>query len=135
MPNEVSNRVRAILADPAYDDVECDETRSDAILALCDTQGWDAVLEALLCVLRDDNAQRHWREVSIVLFAALPRPMPVDQVIGLLYRRLIEDVPADCEVDENLVWSITHVLKNVGYLSEYEPLQDPAIQAEMARRT
>jgi hypothetical protein len=47
---------------------------------------------------------------------------------------LIEDVPADCELDENLVWSITHILKNVGYLSDYEPLRDPAIQAEMARR-
>jgi hypothetical protein len=134
MPNEVRDRVRAILADPAYDDVASDAVRSDAILALCEPHGWDAVLEALLGVLRDDGAQRHWREASIVLFCALPRPMPVNQVIGLLYRRLIEEVPADYELDENLVWSITRNLKNVDYLSEYEPLQDPAIQAEMKRQ-
>ena len=65
----------------------------------------------------------------------LDRPMPVNQVIGLLYRRLIEDVPAQYELDENLVWSITRSLKGVDYLSDYEPLQDPAIIAEMKRQT
>lgn len=135
MSSEVYDRVTAILADAAYDNVEGDETPSDAIKALVEAYGWDAVLNALLAVLRDDSAQPFWRDVSVVLFATLDRPMPVNQVIGLLYRRLIEDVPAEYELDENLVWSITRNLKGVAYLSDYEPLQDPAIIAEMKRQT
>jgi hypothetical protein len=134
MSSEVHARVGAVLADAAFDDVERDQSRSDAILALIEPHGWDAVLDALLAVLRDDSAQPHWREVSVVLFAALDRPMPANQVVGLLYRRLIEDVPEDCELDENLVWSITRNLKGVEYLSDYEPLRDPEIIAEMKRR-
>ena len=129
----VRETVSAILADASFDDDACLETRDEAIWALVATHGWDAVREEMLAVLRDDGAQAHWRDASVVIWRGGERPMPAVAVIALLYRRLIGDVPAAHQLDENLVWSITCNLKRVDYLSDYEPLRDPEIVAEMAR--
>ena len=56
------------------------------------------------------------------------RSVDADSTIALLHWCL-ERAPAI--VDENLVWSITSKLKDVGYLSPYEPLPDPAVLREM----
>ncbi len=31
----------------------------------------------------------------------------------------------------NLVWSITHVVRKVGYMSEWDPLEDPEVVKQM----
>jgi hypothetical protein len=59
--------------------------------------------------------------------------MPKARVIALLHHRLIADVPAPLELDDNLVWSITRNLKGVDYLSDYEPLDDPEVKDELRR--
>ena len=56
------------------------------------------------------------------------RDLPADRVIALLYHRLD---PGDGG-ENNLAWSITSKLKRVGYLSDYDPLQDAAVRAELA---
>jgi hypothetical protein len=55
--------------------------------------------------------------------------MPIDRVIALLYFRF--DPRGDAE--DNLVWSITSKLKGVDYLSDYNPLTDAGVCAEMER--
>jgi hypothetical protein len=134
LSTELHNRVQAILADANFDDEACLDTRAEAIRALVDTYGWAGVLQEMLALLQDDAAQRHWREASIVIWGGIDQPMPATQVIALLYRRLIEDVPVEYELDGNLVWSIARNLKGVDYLSDYDPMKDPEIIAEMARR-
>ena len=128
-----ADRVQVILADPAFDDPANDESRADAIFALTGAYGWDAVLDTILSVLADDDRPQHWTDAIIVLWFGIDRPMPATRVIALLQLRLLADLPPENELDENLVWSITHTLKGVGYLSDYDPGSDPEILAEMAR--
>jgi hypothetical protein len=133
-PSELHDRLQAILADGSFDDDACPDTRDEAIWALVERYGWDGMLQEMLALLRDDGAQRHWRDASTVIWRGIDQPMPANQVIALLYRRLIEDVPVEYELDGDLIWSITRNLKGVDYLSDYDPLSDPEIIAEMARR-
>jgi hypothetical protein len=128
------DQVKAILDDAAFDDDDCLDSRDEAIWELVSTCGWEAILAEMLAILRDDNARPHWQEATIVLWRGIKNPMPVIQVIALLYRRLLETVPPEYELDENLVWSITCNLKGIDYLSDYDPTRDPQIIAEMARR-
>ena len=55
------------------------------------------------------------------------RQIQINKLIALLHHRF--DPRGDAE--DNLVWSITCKLKNVGYLSDYEPLNDPGVKEEL----
>lgn len=52
------------------------------------------------------------------------RGLEKDRIIALLYHRL-------GATEHNLVWSITAKLKDVGYLSEYNPFDDQGVITEM----
>ena len=125
--------VETILADESPGDAPGDESKCERIERLIETAGWDVVRDSILAVLTADRRWEDYRTATEVLWGAAldHRPMPVDRVIALLYRRLRRNGGAD-DLDENLVWSITATLKRVGYLSDYDPLNDPAVQAELA---
>lgn len=127
--------VRAILADPAFDNPACNESRAEAIYALtsADADRWEAVRDEMLSLLADDGEPQHWMTAVTVLWLGVDRPMPNIRVIALLQIRLLVDLPPEQELDENLVWSITRNLQGVSYLSDYDPASDPDVVAEMAR--
>ncbi len=115
--------------DPRLDSASVEPDRIDLIEALVKTEGWEPVLKSLLGILKDAELSKGWHDAMGVLWGGVleKRPVDVDSTIALLHWCL-ERTPAI--VDENLVWSITSKLKGVGYLSQYEPLQDPAVLRE-----
>lgn len=128
MSTNLAERIPAIL-DGASHDEETEIAKTDAIKALISGEGWAAVCECLFDLLRDDHAAAHWRVVMHVFWGAVldRRALPVDELIAWLYHRFDPDGNAE----DNEVWSITSKLKNVGYLSAYKPLLDPAVQEHL----
>ena len=106
-----------------------EDASEDAINDLCDRFGWDSVQQSLFQVLEDNGKAAHWPTVAAVFWDATlaGRRIQADKLIALLYHRF--DPYGD--VEDNLVWSITIKLKSVGYLSNYEPLSDPGVMAEL----
>jgi hypothetical protein len=109
--------------------VEDDRDPVDAIEVLVSDCGWDAVRDSLLSILSDDGQQGYWRGAMEALWCAGldKRPVPADKLIALLYHRF----DPDGRNEDNLVWSITSMLKGVGYLSGYRPLEDPGVKREL----
>lgn len=131
---ELTDQISCILSDARFDDAACEDTRGDAIWALVASDAeWERVRDRMIAVLADDGAAKHWVTASVVLWFGVARPMPKARVIGLLYHRLMADLPPALALDENLVWSIASNLKGVAYLSDYEPLSDPEVQSELTR--
>ena len=123
--------IDAILADDTLDDESSVESKCERIERLIKGADWSEVLGCILALLTDAGRRRRDHEVAAeVLWSALldRREMPADRVIALLYSRF--DLRGDAE--DNLVWSIASKLKGVSYLSEYQPLQDPGVLAELA---
>ena len=106
-----------------------EDVSEDAINDLCDRFGWDLVQAGLLEVLENNDQATHWPTVAVVFWGAAldGRSIQVDKLIALLYHRF--DPNGDAE--SNLVWSITCKLKGVGYLSDYELLNDPGVIEEL----
>jgi hypothetical protein len=109
----------------------------DAVTELAQDVGWSAVDSAMLGVLRDTSQASRWYDVVACLFGTdcHKRQLPCDitYLIALLYDCLqLRPDLGTAEVDhdsvDNLVWSIVHKLKGVGYLSEYDPRTDPDVQ-------
>lgn len=131
---ELTDQIFRILSDARFDDEVCGDTRSDAIWALVTSDvAWETVRDGMIAVLADDGAAKHWVTATVVLWFGVARPMPRARVIALLHHRLMAESPPRLALDENLVWSITSNLKGVGYLSDYEPLNDPEVQDELKR--
>jgi hypothetical protein len=108
------------------------DSREEAVERVAADAGWPSVAEAFLAVLGDDNLDfEDWTAAANTLWGVVldQREVDADRAIALLYWRF--DPQGDAE--NNLVWSITSKLKNVGYLSRYEPLQDPGVVRELAR--
>ncbi|MEX2213803.1 MAG: hypothetical protein WD768_06735 [Phycisphaeraceae bacterium] len=125
--------INAILADDVLDDESSEGSKCEQIERLIKGVGWPKIRDSILALLADSERRRRDYEVAAeVLWGAVldGREMPADRVIALLYNRFRFESPGD--VEENLVWSITSKLKRVGYLSEYEPLQDAGVKAELA---
>lgn len=123
--------IEAILADDALDDESSDDSKCGRIEQLIGDVGWPTVRDSILALLADAARRQRDHEVAAeVLWSAVldGREMPADRVIALLYNRF--DPCGNAE--DNLVWSITSKLRGVDYLSEYKPLQDPGVQAELA---
>jgi hypothetical protein len=125
---DVAARIQSILSDDTLDkgggDVE-------AIEALIKQFGWELIQVELLRCLWDEKQRNHWYSVAAVFWGATldNRPMPTDKVIASLYLRL--DTQNCTDEEENLAWSITCKLKGVDYSSEYDPLKDPDVLAEL----
>jgi len=131
---QLTDQISRILSDARFDDAACEDTRYEAIWELVASDAdWDTVLSRMIALLEDDGAEKHWVTATGVLWFGIKRPMPKAHVIALLYHRLMAELPAALALDENLVWSITRNLKGVGYLSDYEPLNDPEVQNELKR--
>jgi hypothetical protein len=123
--------IEAILADDWLDAEFAEDSKCERIEQLIDSAGWTAVLADILAILADGKRRRRDHEVAAeVLWGAVldDREMPADRVVALLYNRF--DPRGDAE--DNLVWSMTSKLKGLDYLSAYDPLQDPNVQAELA---
>jgi hypothetical protein len=122
--------ISAILADDSLDDESSEDSKCEQIEQLIPRLGWPNVLSELLKILGEDRRRRDYEVAAEVLWGAAldARDLPVNRVIALLYYRF--DPSGDSE--DNLVWSITSKLKRVDYLSEYDPVHDPAVQAELA---
>ena len=121
----------AILADDVLDDESSEGSKCEEIERLIGRVDWSTVRDSILSVLADSGRRRRDHEVAAeVLWGAVldGREMPADRVIALLYNRF----DPRGEAEDNLVWSITSKLKRVDYLSDYEPLQDPGVKAELA---
>lgn len=128
-PPDIAIRLQAILDDDRLDDDAVEETRAEVIEAIIEAEGWEPVQRCLIDVMKNDLApRRDWISAAEVFWeAALDgRKVEADLIIFLLYKRL---KPDSDYLEENLIWSIASKLKRVGYLSEYEPMQDPAVLA------
>jgi hypothetical protein len=118
--------IDAILADDRLNDESSDPTRAEAIEALISGYGWEAVRSCMLDVLRDDSQARHWRAAAHVFWGAVldRHELPADELIAWLWHRFC---PAGQAQDDD-IWGIVSKLKGVGYLSDYDPRRDPAVQ-------
>jgi hypothetical protein len=126
-----TDALSSILADSKYDDPQSEDTRSDAIEREVKTQGWEPVFRFLQELLENVELKRYWGDAIIVIWGEVMRgrSFDPDRVIAILCR--CQKLNAD--LDGNLIWSIVSKLKKVGYLSKYDPLQDPGVLRELAR--
>jgi hypothetical protein len=106
-----------------------DDVPEYALRELIGRLGWESVQESLLQVLQAPEQAAHWPTVAAVFWSAVldGRPIRADKLIALLYHRL-------GDAEENLIWSITTNLKDVGYLSDYQPSNDPAVLSHATAR-
>ena len=121
------NSIDSILGNDILDADGCDGSKCEEIENLIPEYGWVAVQEALLNVLLDDKRRISDYEVAAQVFwgASLDgRDICINNVIALLCHRLPNE--EGCS-ENNLAWSIVTKLKNVGYLSDYCPLQDEEV--------
>ena len=110
-----------------------DEGKYECIEKLIDVWGWNEVQNVLISILMDNGRRAmDWYVITQVFWGAVLDQRTIDKntVIALLYHRVPNDNGSD---ENNLVWSITSKLKGVGYLSEYNPMNDPIIIAEKKR--
>ncbi len=66
---EVRDRIDVILADARLDENASEKT--EAIEALIDECGWEAIRDCMLDVLRDDRLAEHWQTVANVFWGAV----------------------------------------------------------------
>jgi hypothetical protein len=121
----IREAINAILADDRLNDESSDPTKAEAIEALIGDFGWEAVRDGMLDVLRDDRQAAHWRTAAHVVWGAVldRRPLPADEVIAWLWHRFCPEGQAQ----DDDIWGIVSKLKGVGYLSGYDPRQDPGV--------
>lgn len=121
---EGSNIIDSLLASARADDV------LDRIDVAIEEHGWPVIRDGLMAVLEDPTRPlAHWVVAASALWSAAldQRPMHADRVIALAYARL----PAEDGAENNLAWSIAAKLRGVDYLSDYNPLADPDVLAEL----
>ena len=128
---DLAAEINRILSNDSLDSDECEESKCETIEGLIPLHGWEAVQGVLLNILLDDERDVRDYEVAAEVFwgAILDKRLihPQNRVIALLYHRL----QIDTNSENNLVWSIVCKLKNVDYLSDYNPLNDQAIAEEI----
>ncbi|QWF17856.1 hypothetical protein [Lysobacter capsici] len=118
----------AELADP--DNFELYE----AVEELVQPTNWEPVLAEAMRVLASSGLRRFWHQAMCVVFwsshgeVRIPPGGDALDCVARLYLCLERD-PG---LDENLVWSIAHQLKGVGYLSAWNPLLDREVVMRMA---
>lgn len=127
----LDEQLTGILTNNALDDEDSDLSKAEAIELLIEEVGWEEICRPLFNVLEDDTQSSNWRSIAEVIWGAVldGQSLPENKVIALLFYRF--DPKTSSEEDSNLMWSITTKLKKVDYLSDYEPLQDPAVIDEL----
>ena len=136
---DIKSQIYNIFANDALAADDGESSKCEEIENLISVYGWDFVQTTLLQML--DNPQLDVSEYDViaqVFWGAVldKRDIDKNKTIALLYKRLppVSEVGESyCEHLDNLIWSITHRLKSVGYLSEYDPLKDPDILEEMSK--
>ena len=129
---DIMGQIRQILDREVPDTEDFESSKADKceeIESFIENYSWEVIQSALVEMLKDIKLDTYDYDVIAQVFwgAVLDkRIIDTNKVIALLYLRL----PAGSDL-ENLIWSITHRLKGVGYLSDYEPLEDPDIIKEM----
>jgi hypothetical protein len=126
----LAHRVEALLQAQIRDDPA--GTPLEEFSPLIDEVGWPEVRGELLAILEDESRpEEQWLAVAEVFWGAVldHRPVPADRLIALLYVRLPPDPHS---IENNLAWSIVVRLRGLSYLSEYDPLADPKVLAELA---
>ena len=126
---DIMCQIRKILDNDALDVDDCESTKCEEIEHLIEVYGWEVIQSALVEMLSDICLNiEDYDVIAQVFWGAVldKRTIDINNVIALLYLRL----PDGSDL-ENLIWSITERLKGVGYLSDYEPLEDPAVIKEM----
>jgi hypothetical protein len=105
--------------------------------------GWKGVTAGLIHILEQEALHHYWNDAAATLFACqcdkhLRLPCAPSYLIALLYDCLRchpnLGVPEENNDNENLVWSIVHPLAGVGYMSDYDPRQDPEVQKHVIAR-
>ena len=127
---EIRHQIRTILMNDALDADDCETGKCEEIERLIEVHGWDAIQAILVDMLEDDHLNiSDFDVIAQVFWGAVldKRVMDINKTIALLYMKL----PPDDEHLDNLVWSITIRLKGIGYLSDYNPLEDPDVLKEM----
>lgn len=145
IPEQVAERLAAVFDDPRYRDeygILTDDV-DKAIHTLAAEFDWKHVTSGLIRILEQESLQRHWYDAAAAIFwlqgdGHLKLQCEPSYLIALLYDCLQRgrslggrEEEGECE---NLVWSIVHVLKGVGYLSEYDPRKDPEVVKHEIRR-
>ncbi len=124
--------INSILADDSLDSEECEKSKCEAIEMLIHAYGWDAVQDALLLILiNNERRTRDYEVAAEVFWGAILDQRKItsaNKVIALLYRRLQKD---EGSFENNLAWSIASSLKGYSYLSDYDPLKDHEVIEEM----
>jgi hypothetical protein len=137
IPENIPDRLIAVFDDPQYRDEYGLLTAAidDAIARLAAEFDWRQLTSGLIRILQQEP-QRHWYDATAALYwfqcdGHLQLPCEPSYLIALLYDCLQRhpslggrQEEGECE---NLVWSIVHTLKGVGYLSDYDPLDDPDV--------
>ena len=106
----------------------------EEVYQLAERIGWTSVFDEAVELLKDCEKKDKWYlSASVFCWAAddkIQIPFDWQFIVALLYGCL-EIYPNFGEQDpgdgENLAWSTAHVLKGVGYLSEWDPMKDPEI--------
>ena len=129
---ELKDKVNLILADDYLDSEECEESKCEKIETLISLYGWNAVQKTIMNVLEDGKRTLFDCQVAAEVFwgAILDKRdiSNANRVIALLYHRLQNDEPNS---ENDLAWSIVCKLKDLDYLSKYNPLEDPEIVREL----
>jgi len=136
MVQSVPQQLLGLLSDPRFGDESSDDDLNDAVSCLAEDVGWQPVLNAMLDILRDNSRASHWYDIVACLFGCdchkLPLPCDRSYLTALLNDclRIRPDLGIegrDVDDTENLVWSIVHNLKGVGYTSDYDPRADAEV--------
>lgn len=101
--------------------------------------GWSEPLAEAMAILAQSQLRAFWHQAMCVVFWAQPagkseavRLPPGVEAMDCV-ARLYLCLEREPSLDDNLVWSIAHTLKGVGYLSDWDPLQDRDVTLRMAQ--
>jgi len=110
----------------------------ESVEKIVNDYGSDAVLISLLEILNDESNKKYWYlAASIVSWLVdddVELPFEWTYLVASLYVCLerLPDLGMSGSADgTNLVWSIAHAVKKVGYLDDWNPLEDSEILACM----
>ena len=129
----LKDRIDQILKNDALDedDYPEDTCKVEEIEKVNQHYSWKEIEHLLIDMLLEDRRVKDYQTIAAVIWGACLDKRDFtnrNKIIALLYKRLPND---EDSIENNLAWSIVTKLKNVGYLSDYDPLEDPMVQKEI----
>jgi len=125
----MKKHIRKILDNTVLESEEVEESKAELIEELITKENWLEIQDYLFQVLSDSNVSYYnWHTCFEVFWGAVldSREIEGNKIIALAYYRLKPDQHS-CE--NNLAWSLASEIKGKDYFSEYNPLEDPEINA------